>query len=82
MKTVHIIVEITVADNVADLYPNFSLNYDDEEDFIESRIANLETNSELDGKPFNHFKRYGYAIRALDKNEAKLIDILKEEEEE
>lgn len=65
MKKLTVLVEISVADNVAELYPNYSANYDDEEQFIDSLIDGLETESERDGLPFNHLKEYGYSIRWL-----------------
>ena len=75
MKKLTVLVEISVADNVAELYPNYSLNYDDEEQFIDSLLYGIETESERDGLPFNHLKEYGYLMRVLSRDEAKLIDL-------
>jgi len=75
MKKLTVLVEISVADNVAELYPNYNANYDDEEQFIDSIINELESIDEINGLPFDHFKQYGYSIRVLSRNEAKLIDL-------
>lgn len=57
-------LEISLADDVRDRYPNFQINYEDEEEFIQSLISNIETPFEyLDfDTPINHFDRYGYRI--------------------
>jgi hypothetical protein len=70
-----VLVEISVADNVAELYPNYSINYDDEEQFIDTLIDGIETESERWGLPVNHLKEYGYSIRVLSRDEAKLINL-------
>ena len=75
MKKLIVLLEISVADNVAELYPNYNYNYKDEEEFINSLVYGMETESERDGLPFNHLKEYGYSIKCLFKDEVKLIDL-------
>lgn len=75
----YITVEISVADNVADIYPNYSVNYNDVQQFIDSLIYGIETPDEYEGAPFNNLKQYGYSIRVLSRDEAKLIDIINQE---
>ena len=76
MKKVLVMMEITVdEDNITTLYPNYNLNWDNVDDFIESRTDNLQTPFEENEIPIDHLKRYGYSIRVLSRNESKLLDI-------
>jgi hypothetical protein len=76
MTKVLVMVEITVdEDNIATLYPNYNINWDDVDDFIEATTDNLQTPFEENEIPINHLKRYGYSIRVLSRNESKLLDI-------
>jgi hypothetical protein len=80
MIKLNITVEISVADNVADIYPNYSFNYRDEQEFIDFLIDGIETPDEYEGFPFNNLKKYGYSIKVLSRDETKLIDIINEKE--
>ena len=80
MMKIHVLVEISVAENVADIYPNYHLNYDDEEQFINSLIDGIETPNEHEGVSFDNLKKYGYSIRVLTVEETKLMEIIKEKE--
>ncbi len=75
MKKLTVLVEISIADNISEVYPNYSLNYDDEEQFIDSLIGDIETPYEFEGLPFDNLKQYGYSTRVLFRDEAKLIDL-------
>lgn len=76
MKTIKVLVEITVDDeNIVDLYPNYKFNWDDVEQFIENRVEELETPMEENEQPVDYLKKYGYSIRVLSREEAKLLDI-------
>lgn len=76
MKKLTVLVEISVADNVAELYPNYNYNYRNEQEFIDSLIDGIETPYKYEDVFFgNSLKQYGYSIRVLSRDEAKLIDL-------
>jgi len=76
MKTIKVLVEIKVdEENITELYPNYSINYDDVDTFIESIINDLETPMEEDGLPTDYLKEFGYSVRVLSREDAKLLDI-------
>lgn len=53
---------IRIADNIKDLYNNYSINYDSKEDFLLYLINNIETDTETEGKSINHLKEWGWDI--------------------
>ena len=58
-----IILKIVVDDeNIANLYPNYSLNWDSAEEFIANRIADMCGAGLWDGKPIDYLKEYGFEI--------------------
>jgi hypothetical protein len=76
MKKVHIVVEITVdEDNIEKMYPNFSVNWEDADEFISYLTDDLETEYDVNGKLTNNLKEFGFSKRVLTRDEAKLIDI-------
>jgi len=69
-----ITIKIRVDEKIAEKENTF-LNYDisyyidknnkrkyDVEEFISYLINHLETNTEMEGKPFNHLKEWGYEV--------------------
>lgn len=72
MIKVLVIVEISVADNVADIFPFYSSNYKNIEEFIDSRINRLELTHPIE--------KFGYSTRVLDREEVKLLDIMSDEQ--
>ena len=76
MKKVIVLVEIKVdEDNIKNLYPNFNYNWDDVDEFIESRINDIETPLENNEKFGDYLKEYGYSIRVLSREEGKLLNV-------
>ena len=76
MKTIKVLVEIKVdKDNIEHLYPNYKFNWDDVDEFIDSRIDELETPMEENGLYVDYLKEFGYSIRVLSRDESKLLDI-------
>jgi hypothetical protein len=78
MKTIRVLVELNVADDIADKYPNYSVNYDDVDEFVESLLTSIETPIELADfnlPSVNHFDHFGFNIRILNKDEVKLLEI-------
>lgn len=77
MKTIRVVVELNVADDVADKYPNYSVNYDNVDEFVEALLGYIETPIELadyDLPPVNHYDYFGYNIRILNRDEVKLLE--------
>jgi hypothetical protein len=78
MKTIRVVIELKVSDDVADKYPNYSVNYDDVDEFVESLLENIETPFDLgdfEMAPISHYDYFGYAIRILNKDEVRLLEI-------
>jgi hypothetical protein len=70
------LVQITVDEkNVKELYPNYRFNWDAPEEFMEHLTNNLETPMEEEGVAIDFLKEYGYSIRVLSRDEAKLLSI-------
>jgi hypothetical protein len=76
MKKILITLEISITDDIAKKYPNFSINYDGFEDFAESIVSEYETPIDQVQESLDMF---GFSVRALDRNEVKLINIIEEE---
>ena len=48
--------------NISKLYNNYDINYDSVEDFILMLIRQLETPTEMDDKPFDNMKEFGFEV--------------------
>ena len=76
MKSITIIVQITVdEENIKDLYPNYAINWETVDEFVDSFIPHIESEVEIDGLPIDHLKKYGYKIEVLTRDEAKVLDL-------
>ena len=54
-----VLVEITVSPKIQHKYPNFSTNYNSIEDFIQSKIDNMNE---------DEFKDFGYSVTVKKRN--------------
>lgn len=72
MTKVLITLEISITDDIADKYPNYTINYDTKEEFIDSLISQFETPIDSNEESLN---RFGFSVRALDRDEVKLLNI-------
>lgn len=62
-----VVVEITVDDdNIYELYPNYMFNWNTPEEFINSRIEGIQE---------DHLEEYGYSLKVLTRDEAKVMDL-------
>jgi len=50
-------------------YPNYKTNWESLDAFVVSLIQGFETPIELEGKPINYLKEYGYEVAVMDKKE-------------
>jgi len=76
MKTVTVIVQIKVDETtIKEKYPNYRFNWDTPEAFIEHLTDGLETTTDYDNVPFNHMEEYGFEIKVLTREQAKVIDL-------
>jgi len=58
-----ITLKIVVDDeNIANLYPNYSINWDSAEEFIAHQIDDICTYYDLNRKPIDCLKEYGFEI--------------------
>ena len=74
-----ILVEITVDDNsIPNKYPNYDVNWEKPEDFIEDLIDFFCTHEDVNGVPFDSLKEQGFNVKVLSREEAKLIDLMDE----
>tara|TARA_R100000773_G_scaffold44487_1_gene45822 strand:- start:447 stop:653 length:207 start_codon:yes stop_codon:yes gene_type:complete len=48
--------------NISKLYNNYDINYDSVEDFMLMLIRQLETPTEMDDKPFDNMKEFGFEV--------------------
>jgi lipoate synthase len=51
-----ITLQIEIADDIEQLYPNFTYNYKDKQEFLQEHIASLNHNIELEQQKF--YKKY------------------------
>ena len=75
MKTFTLLIQVNISEDIENLYPNYSINYNDEEEFLDTIINEIETPIELDGVPYNSLKTNGYEIKVLTRDESKLLDV-------
>ena len=62
-----VIVEIIVDDdNIYELYPNYKFNWDTTQEFIDSRVKDIEEDT---------LKEFGYSLKVLTRAEAKVLDL-------
>ena len=72
-------IEIAVDEtNIVEKYPNYKFNFglgSEPNAFIEHLTDGLETKHDINGKLINHLDEWGYSIRVLTRDEAKLLDV-------
>lgn len=56
-------------ESIAEKYPSFNDQFGDIEDFTETLMDSLESPIELDGKPINFLKLYGYEVMIMDRSD-------------
>ena len=85
MKTITATIRITVdEDNIDALYPNYSINWNTPEEFMNHILDYIEetnNNVSIDSSE-NKLKKWGYTIEVLKREEAKVIDLDLDSEEE
>ena len=76
MKKVTVLVEITVdEENIKGLYPNFSINWNTTDEFIEYLTDNMESSMvDINEKQEDHLKTWGFSSRIISRSEAKAMD--------
>ena len=64
LKTFKYLLTIEVADDIADKYPNYSVNWDTPEEFVEDTVIGMTSAADYDLTQKDSLKDLGYRIRA------------------
>lgn len=61
------LIEINVdEDHINEKYPNYSINWDSPEEFIEATLSNIESTDENNEYPSQYYNEWGYSVQVLD----------------